>query len=275
MIETIRYSMNGQRKVLDAVLRQVRISGYVKDYPACSTLYTNVIAGTEEQRGLEENIQRHSLRANRISYFSPTPEELSSCELFSSEACRWTDDVHEVVDPPPYTGKDACPECGKGSLELSGLLTVDVAKLKDADLVRVPPGLVLGSARLVEMIREQSWTGLETRPIVELESGKESEVFRQLWLTSIMPPMHPTAPLRRSPIPDSCERCRRLGYELPEVTPVYGERVAAVAADWNLSLEWTAPHYVSCPELICRRRVVHALLKLEPSQVWLPVKLLP
>jgi hypothetical protein len=150
---------------------------------------------------------------------------------------------------------------------------VYVDKLAGAHLVRVPPGLFLGSREIVEFIHRENWSGIEAEPIVDRDTGKGTDVLSQLIVTSVLPPMHPSGAPVRSPTPKFCEFCRKLGYQLPAVQPVYPRSVVAAASDWNQSREWTAPHFVSCPNLICSQRVVHKLLELEPWQEWIPVKL--
>jgi hypothetical protein len=115
---------------------------------------------------------------------------------------------------------------------------------------------------------------VETAPIIDADTNKPSKDHYQLVITSVLPPVHPSRAPVRSPTPDFCERCRKLGYQSPERQPFYGRSVLDVAGDWNVSVEWTALHYVSCPDLICSRRVVHALMKLDRHQRWIPVKLL-
>ncbi len=273
MIETVRFSIGGSRAELESLLRRARLGAQIKDYPARSRMYLEVGAESDERRRLEECLRQLTLDVGRKSFFQASPEEFRTEPLFATYGVRWTDDYHQIVAEPAYSGRDACPHCGKGAQELAQPLRVYVDKLEGADFVRVPPGLFLGSKRLVELIDREDWSGIRTEPILDRRRGEATDVLSQLVTTSVLPPMHPSGTPVRSPTPKFCGFCRKLGYQLPAVQPAYARTVVGAAMDWNQSGEWTAPHFVSCPSLICSQRVVRKLLELEPCQEWIPVKL--
>ena len=254
-------------------MRSTGLRAEVKDYPACSCVFVEVLAESDQKRKLEERIRDFKVEVGRRSFFQASPQELRTEPLFTDYGVRWTDDRFQIVTKPIYTGRDTCPQCGKGALELAEPLRVHANKLEDAHFTRVPPGLFLGSRAVRDLADHEGWSGLRVEPVLDRKTGEPSEVLFQLVITSTLPPRHPSGAPVRSPIPDFCEKCRKLGYQLPGVQPIYPRRVLDVARDWNLSVEWVAPLYVSCPEVICSQRVVHKLLELEPWQEWIPVKL--
>ncbi len=273
MIETVRYSIDGKRTHLEELLIRAGLRADIKDYPACSCVFLETIAGSDQQRRLEASLRGSKLDVGRTSYYQASPEELRTKPLFTDFGVRWTDDYYQVVAEPVYSRRDTCSQCGKGALELGEPLCVYVDRLKDAHFTRVPPGLFLGSRNLAGLAKNEEWNGLRVGPVCDRKTGETSSALYQLVITSTLPPRHPTGAPVRSPTPDFCEKCKKLGYQSPGVQPIYSRSVLDVACDWNLSAEWVAPHYVSCPELICSRRVVHRLLELEPGQEWIPVKL--
>jgi len=273
MIETVRFSIDGSHEDLRALLAYVGLNGSIIDYPARSVTYITLVTGTAEHASLESNINKFRVGVRRYRTLEASPEELASCTLFSNVGCRWIEDDESALEPPQYTGSDACPECGKGQREHVVPLTGKLTSLRKSHLVRKSPALVLVSSRLAALFEAPKWSGVEIRPVIEKTTGQESELFREAWVHSILPLMHPSAGLERSVVPQFCEWCKRVGFQLTSRQPVYAAAILSSAADWNLSTEWTAPHFVPCPKLICSRRVVHELLKLEPSQKWIPVKL--
>lgn len=272
MREIVRHSINGDRPTLEHILGTTGVRGVIKDYPACAALFAEVDRGTAREVEFERELKKHALRSSRMNFFFPTEEELQTCEFFQAGTSGWVFESDDVVAKPVYSSRGACPECGKGRMELTEPLRVDTQKIAHAPLVRMPPALFLASMSVVELAGREQWTGLDFRPVIEQTTGTESNRFRQAVIMSTLPPMHRSGAPIRSPIPRSCERCRRLGYQLPGPQIVYSAEVLKVAKDWNLSQEWTAAHFDSVPSLICSRRVVHSLLKLVPDQVWLPVK---
>lgn len=273
MIETIRRSIHGPRAVLEELQRFAGIEGELVDYPARSALYVKTLAGSKQDRIIEEYISRFHLDAGRYAQVTASPEELATEALFNSEGGSTTDDMGKVVAEPAYSGRDACPHCGKRGIELLEPLRVFVKKLRNAHLVWSPPGLFLGSTRLADTIREQAWTGVDFATVLDRATGEPTDAYVQLIILSVLAPMHPSVEITLNGIPNPCQVCRGIGYRRVGWQVPYARSVLETAADWNVSSEWLSPNAVSFPELICRQRVVHELLKLDPRQKWIPVKL--
>jgi hypothetical protein len=198
-------------------------------------------------------------------------DELRSEPLFCNRTGLWIEDCDPRVDKPEYTGADACPKCGKGTRELARPLTGAFRKFRKRHLLHYPPAILIASTSFARVIERRGWTGVRPRPVLERATQKESKDVCQLEITSILPAMHPSAPIERTCIPDFCPVCRKLGYRLRGWQPVYSRSVLESAADFNFSSEWLAEHYVSCPELICSREVVTYLLQVESRQQWIPL----
>lgn len=275
MIETVRFSIDGSHDELEALLARAALKGKVIDYPAGSVVYVNVVVGTPEFTRLESCIPTFDVEVRRYSILEGSADELATSELFSNVGCRWIEDDERQVDPPKYSGTDFCPECGKGSRDHKIPLRGKLGGFRKYHLVRKPPALVLVSLKLASIIESNGWSGVELRPVIDRKTDQPSDLFKEAWITSILPRMDASAGIERFRPSPFCEKCRRIGYQLSGRQPVYASSVLEVAADWNLSTEWLAPHFVPCPKLICSRRVVHELLKLEPKQNWIPVKLVP
>ncbi len=272
MIERIRYSIGGSRRDLEDLLHLVGRTAGILEGVRCR-IYITLERGSREQRTTEEFVVARGLDVGRQSDLTATNGELASAELLSNVGCCWIEDDEDTLDPVSVTGGDACSRCGSGIREHADPLRGAMRSLRKYHLVRKPPPWVLGSRRLVALIQQHGWSGVEVRPIIERTTQRESEEFFELWITSVLPRMHASAGVERLKPSEFCETCMRLGYQLPSRQPAYARSVLEVAKDWNLSTEWLAPHFVPCPKLICSRRVVHELLKLEPTQKWIPVKL--
>jgi hypothetical protein len=272
MIERIRYSIGGSRQDLEELLRFIGGKAEILDGVRCR-MYITLERGTPEQRTTEEFLAARALDVGRRSELTASKDELTSTELFSNVGCCWIEDDEDTLSPVSITGEDACPQCGKGIRAHADPLRGAMRSLGKYQLVRKPPPWVLGSTRLCELVRVHGWSGVEVRPIIERTTGRESNEFSELWITSVMPRMHPSAGIERLKPSEFCETCMRLGYQLTGRQPAYGRSVLEVATDWNLSTEWLAPHFVPCPKLICSQRVVQELLRLEPTQKWIPVRL--
>ena len=271
MMEHVFISVLGARRDVDRFCREVALSEPIVDRPGGSTVDFEMLAGTAQHALAERLIEELRLGPFRRRRYESTAHELATEPFFTSYGLSWTDDEFKIVAKPSYSGKDACPKCGKGGAELTAPLRVHAEKLK-ACFIRVPPGLFLASSRVIDLIAEEDWTGTSSAPILDRTSGLEVDSYRQLLVRSVLPPMHQDAGIKPSGIPGACQDCRRLGYQLGGVQAVYPRSVQKCAMDWNVSEEWLAPHFVSCPGLVCSRRVVHALLNLQPKQVWLPVR---
>lgn len=273
MITSRSYSFSASREQFDELNSLLEKAGRIKDFGAGPSMQIEVLVGSPDHKAINRFLERYNINPLTFENYQASPEELVSEPFFSDSLCRWIEDCDPSVSwPLPYSGKDACPECGKGMMELTQPIKGNWQK-KKRPLYRVPPALVVGSAGLAELIRENEWTGVEICPVIERKAKHESERYFQLKITSILPPMHSSAPIHRSIIPDFCPRCRKLGYQLPYKEPClhYSREITKAAKDWNLSSEWLAPHYVSCPRLICSRHVVHELLKLDKFLLWVPL----
>lgn len=274
MKEYVYFALHGKRDVVEKLHQAVGSGHPIVDMPGGSTLDFELLAGTPQYALAENLINEYGIRPFRRSRIEATSEELATEELFSCYGCSWTDDQYKIVVKPAYSGRDACPNCGKGGTDLLEPLQVFVRKLKGAHLVRVPPGLFLVSAALAELTKERGWTGAAFENVIDRDTKVASEAYRRLVIQSILPPMHSSAPIVPNGWPTPCNVCRKLGFKLDQWQAVYSRDVMSKIADWNVSAEWLAPHAVSCPELICPRHVVHELLKMESSQNWIPVRLL-
>lgn len=205
----------------------------------------------------------------------PDAAEAARAPLLAVEGCTWLEDTFEQHAEPEFADDAGrCRACGLGSVRLRSPLRVSLGKMpRRAHLIRVPPSLVVASDRLAAMARERKWTALQIQRVLERGTRVPTERFWLFEITSILPPMHATAPIRRSVIPKHCGACRRLGYEYAGEEPVYSKEVLDGLQDWNLSREWLAPHFVSCPFLLCSRRVADAVGALEKKLRWTPAKL--
>jgi len=273
MIEYVFISVLGPRTDVERFRIEAGLTEPIVDRPGGSTMDFEIDAETPKYAKAEELIKRYQLDPFRRRRVESTPEELATADLFSNVGCGWIEDDEDTLSAISVTGEDACPHCGKGIREHADLLRGAMRSLRKYHLVRKPPPWILGSTQLVGLIQKRAWSGVEVRPIIERTTGQKSEEFCELWVTSVLPSMHASGGLERSPVPDFCEKCRKLGYQLKGRQLVYARSVLPKAADFNLSSEWWARHYVSGPDLICSRSVVHELLKLEPSQKWIPVRL--
>jgi len=263
-------AVTGERRIVEELKISTGMKNPIVDMPGGATLQGEFLVGSHEHAKAESIILRHKLRTFRRSWYTPTVEELDTSRLLISRGCHWLDDMYEVMNKPDYTGVEACPHCGKGSLETHSPLRGKLSRLKNADLIRMPPGLVIISRQIRDLFDEHHWTGAEFRPVIDAATDQESSEFFQLWMTSTLPPMHSTAPIEHNGTPDACVYCKHYGYMLAKPQPVYANKVLEVAEDWNLSHEWLAPHAVPCPSLICKQRVVKEIMKLKSETNWLP-----
>ena len=273
MIEYVFYALCGNRRHVEELRSAVGLTHPIVEMPGGSTLDFELLVGTPQQAKAEELIKKYKLDPFRRRRVEATSDEIATARLFSNVGCCWIEDDENTLDPVSVTGGDTCLRCGSGIREHADPLRGAMRSLRKYHLVRKPPPWVLGSTRLVALVRQHGWSGVDVRPVIERTTGRESEEFSELWITSVLPSMHTSAGIERFKPSESCETCMRVGYQLPSRQAAYARRVVDIATDWNLSTEWLAPHFVPCPKLICSRRVVHELLKLEPSQKWIPVKL--
>ncbi|MEK6799770.1 MAG: hypothetical protein AABZ12_12465 [Planctomycetota bacterium] len=273
MIEYVFISVLGPRRTVENFRKKVELSEAIVDRPGGSTIDFELVAGSCKHRLAEELITEYKLDPFRRRRVEATPEEMATEPWFSCYACHTTDDQYKIVAKPEFSGRDACPRCGRGGTDLVSPLLVHTKKLKKAQLVWVPPGLFLASKALAAAIREKRWSGVSFAPILERSTKSPTGVFEQLRITSVLSPMDSSTEIVPNGIPDRCEVCRRIGFRRLGWQVPYQRSAIAGAADLNLSAEWLAPHAVSFPELICNRQVVQGLLELEPTQKWIPVKL--
>ena len=272
MKTTVFMSVGGDKPLLESLAKRLGLKCKIVKYPARHRMNFSLEKGSAEHAIAEDFVKKHDLALFTREEIRATHEEVKAAEYLSLERCSWIEDDDTTFEPPPYSLRDACRHCGKGALELTGSLVGDTKRFRGSHLIRIPPGLVLGSMKLAELIT--SWSGPELAPVIDRKTGRESEHVRQLRITSILPPMHVDARIERSVIPEHCDICRRLGYQMSSRQAYYSRKDLAHAADWNLSREWVAPHFVSCPQLICSQRVVVELLRLEKRYVWIPVVIL-
>ncbi len=270
MIESIRYSAHGHRATLEKLADVAEIKLTIHEYPARSATCFTLTSDSKAAKKVESFLNDNDLDIGRHSSYRSSPEEIDNSCLFKNAGCYWLDDMYEVMNKPDYTDVEACKHCGKGSLETHSPLRGKLSKLGKADLIRLPPGLVIISKRIRDLFDEHQWTGATFRPVIDSATDQESSEFFQLWITSTLPPMHATAPIEHNGTPDACVYCKRYGYMLGKPQPIYANKVLEVVEDWNFSQEWLAGHAVSVPSLICTQRVVKEIMKLKSETIWLP-----
>lgn len=271
MIEKIRYSLGSSKANLLRLSEALGIRPVILDGHVRCRMYVTVEAGSREHGIIENWMTEPGHDVGQHSSFEATPEELAMSDWFSNVGCRWIEDHEKQVERPRYNFGD-CPECGSDRRRHLDPLRGTFGSLRKFHLVRKPQALFLFSTKLAALAEERGWTGVELRPVLDRKTDAPSDLFKEAWITSILPPMHPSAGIVRFKPCPYCETCKRIGYQMPGPQPVYARGALDGSADWNLSSEWLAPHFVPCPDLICSRSVVHELLNLEPTQKWIPVK---
>lgn len=271
MIEYVFYSLHGTRHQIEELKSAAQLEQSIVEMPGGSCLDFELVAGSPSQIAAESVIEKYSIRPFRRRRVEATPEELATSDWFSNAGCRWIEDHEKHLERPRYDFGD-CPECGSDRRRHLDPLRGTFGSLRKFHLVRKPQALFLFSTKLATLAEGRGWTGVELRPVLDRKTDAPSDLFKEAWITSILPPMHASAGIVRFKPCPYCETCKRIGYQMPGPQPVYARGALDGSADWNLSSEWLAPHFVPCPYLICSRRVVHELLKLEPTQKWVPVK---
>jgi hypothetical protein len=200
------------------------------------------------------------------------PEEIAGAELVTAQGTRWLSDTFDEYEEPEYRDQGRCAVCGRGATGLRRPLRIRPGKMPArGHLLRIPPAILVVTAKLAEIIRDQGWSGVRLGRVHEAASGVPSERFWQLEITSVLPPMSRKS-YERSCIPDHCASCKRHGYQLVGEVPIYSRGVLENACDWNYSTEWLAPHAVGCPELVVRGRVARSLARIDKVR-WFPVRI--
>jgi len=265
--------VHGTRARLEELGAQLTHPFTIEDYPARSMLAVCVPKDSRDHLITRDYAERFSLDMACRVEVRASPEELQSAAFFSDAGGAWYENDDEVFDPPQCTEDGRCPSCGRGAMQLACPLTAAVKEIPGRHLMRLDPHLLVASAKLVNSLKTERWSGALPRPILDRTTGRESRRSSALEVTSILEPMLAEAPIERSCIADHCDACRRLGYQYAGDQLAYDERVLANAKDWNFSAEWTGPGYLSFPQLVCSRRVVQRLVELQPSHMWVPVDL--
>lgn len=273
MLKRIRFSLRGSKPIVESVAPALRPSKVkVEHYPFGSVLRLQVLEGSPEHAQVERLIQEYELDVSRYETLEASADELKNELFFQNSLSKWIDDTSTSIDKPLYTGSDACPVCGKGAMQLASPLTGKWQSFRRSGLRRYPPALIVASTSVGQHIEKSGWTGMRVRPVLERKTRSESPDMCQLEITSILPPMDASAQIERSCIPEFCPVCRKLGYQLSDFRPVYSRKSLEPAADFNWTSEWLAPHYFSCPRLICSRAVVTYLMVVVRAMRWIPLK---
>lgn len=264
--------LGGPRPALEKLRARIDAKPSVIDRPARASLDLVLMSDSEDYEAVCRAVDEQGLACfvRKEAVFSE--EEIEAAELVSVEGVRWLSDTFDEYEEPMYLDGGRCAACGRGAAHLREPLRLRPAKMPARrHLLRVPPALVLASSKLADLVRSERWSGVKVSRAHEVGAGVPSERYYQLEITSVLPPMDASS-YERSCIPEFCERCRRLGYQLVGERPVYPPGVLKDASDWNFSSEWLAPHFVGCPVLVVRRRVAGAIEGIEKLRL-APVRL--
>lgn len=271
MLKVKHCTVYGPKTLLRDLKRLCGLPKRIVDYGPICAFYPTVYEGSEEDLVLQRFVSEHDLDLRFHEVYEADPEELATGELFKLSYAPYIEAGFSGITKVAYTGQGRCPSCGRGTVELAKPIRLHPRILK-WPIIRIPPALIIASFEVIELAQQHGWTGFKVHDVIDRQTKAVSSGAFQIEVTSILPPMPPAAPIERSTIPDHCELCHKLGYQYGAIQPIYSREVLDVAQDWNFSTEWLASHYVSCPFLICRRRVVEQLAKLDKRIKWIPIE---
>lgn len=176
-----------------------------------------------------------------------TKKEINDAAFLDIEVVYpWEHDIKHPEDyGTKYSYENKCNACGMGKTQISELV-INTKKIKKGDIITINPEIMI-SKRLHDMIIDNGLTGCEFGPVRDYK-GRDDEIYYQLKINSILPPMDSQTKLI---VKDNryCYVCRKNGIFLDSEI-IYKSSDIENARDFNLSEE-----YVGLANY-CKQRII-------------------
>lgn len=156
--------LGGPRPILEQLKGEIRAKPPVVDRPAKASLDLVLMGNTPEFETVQRYIKQYKLSdfTRKEAVFEDA--EIASAPLLDLGGCSWLSDTCEEYDEPDFTDEGRCDRCGRGATALRTPLSLSPNKVPArANLLRIPPVLVIAATSFAMLVRKKQWSGVRLR----------------------------------------------------------------------------------------------------------------